>query len=161
MARTGRLTTSIVAGAAVLATSAGVAQASAPRVQTAIRAQDKRVLESRAVRKILATGQVTRAELPKIIVEFGSLQRKLDHAAFVVSRSSAPTARDRIGRTEWVAGKRIAARAIGDYIVAFKDVEHGHRAAARTEGVRAAKLIIAADRLIIRADRTLRLPIGS
>lgn len=156
-----RCTLSLAVAVATLAPTAAMAQASTPSVQKAIRSQDKAVLESAAVKKILTTGQVSKAQLPKIITLFGALERKLSHAATVVSKASAPTAADKTGQTDWVTAKRMAAKAIGMYVVAFKDVEHNHKAAANTEGKKAIKLIIAADKLILKADKALKLPVGT
>ena len=159
----GRFTTSLMAGAAAFTVTAGagVAQAHTTNLRSTIRSQDKAVLESAAVKRILATGQVTKAELPTVIREFQTLQTKLAHAATVVAAAPAPTATTRTGRADWVDGKRTAARAIGEYVIAFKDLEAGHKAAAQTEGKRAVQTILAADKLIVKADKTLGLPVGT
>ena len=157
----GRFTTSLIVGAATLGSTAGMAQAHATNIRSAIRAQDKAVMENTAVRQILATGRVTKAELPKVIREFGTLQAKLSHAAMVVADTPASSASARTGRADWVAGKRTAAKAIGEYVVAFKRLEAGQRTAARNEGKLAVQTILAADKLILKADRTLGLPVGS
>ena len=159
----GRFTTSLMAGAAAFTVTAGAAsaQAHAANLRTAIRTQDKSVLESTAVKRILATGRVTKAELPTVIKDFQTLEAKLTHAATVVAAAPAPTASTRTGRADWVAGKRTAARAIGEYVIAFKDLKAGHKTAAQAEGKRAVQTILAADKLIVKADKTLGLPIGT
>ena len=154
-------------GAVLLAVSAvglgaltGVAQASDATVKAAIHKQDRSLAESAAVKKILKSPTRTTTSAPKAIKLFTALEKRFDAAATAVSKTSASTAKGRTGEADWVGGVRGVAKGLGQFVVAFKDVEHKRQTAAKKEATTAVKTIAAAEKRVATADKDLGLPAG-
>ena len=172
-----RWTISATAVTAAFVTAAAGAQASTS-VQAAIKRQDKSIAQSAAAKKIITAGQVSKSQISAVIKEFDGLAAKLDRAAGVVAKASAATAQDKTGQTDWVTGARDEAKGLAQFVVAFKAIEHGQKAAAEAQQKAAAeaaaqkaaeakaaveaqqKTFTTASKLDVKADTALHLPAG-
>lgn len=151
----------ISAGAALalIVGMAGVAQASAPNVVTAIKAQDKVIQRSPGWKELQHFKKVTtRAQTKKFIADLGKLAKTASRAVNVVSKASTSSARQRQGKADWVKGSREQTRGIRQLRTALKDALAGKKAAAKKELHTALKTILAGTTLGMKGDKLLGLP---
>lgn len=154
-----RCTIVLVTLTTALAATAALAQATGTSVQAAVRGQDKAIAANPTIRKVLKGGAPK--SLPQAIKLFTTLERKLGHAAVVVSQATATTAQDKTGQTDWVAAARLEAKAFSQVVTEFKDLERHDKAAAKREAQVARKTYIATSKLTAKADAELGLPAGA
>jgi len=152
-----RLLSLLIAGLFIV-WAAGAAQASAMTVTAAVKAQDRIVKDSAAYRSLKHISANTPAEARRLVTAFRALQRKVEHAATVVSRASAVGTRQKLGQRDWVEGVRDLARGIGQLDVALEDIIHGRNAAGRSELLRAKRTLAIANAVGTRGKRLLRIP---
>ncbi len=138
-----------------LAATAGAAGMS---VTAAVKAQDHAINHSAAVKKLKHLHVTTPAQAKKVIPDLQALDRKLDHAGRIVAKATATTPKQKVGQKEWVAGVRELARGFSQLTVALKDIEHGNKIAAKAQALTAARTIVKAEALGVKADRALGLP---
>ena len=127
-------------------------------VTAAIKAQDHAVNHSSAIKKLEHFHAKTPAQAKKLIPDFQAAVKKLDHAASVVSRAAASTAKQRAGRKDWVDGVRGLGRGFSQLVGALKDIGHSNPSAAKTAALAAQRTIIKAEELGVKGDRLLGLP---
>lgn len=150
---------SLLMAVALAVTAAGAAQAGTMPVTAAAKAQDRIIKHSAGYRSLRRIVDVrTRAQARIWIAKDAKLQHLLDHAATVVSHSSASSSRQRAGRRDWVIGVRSLARGIGQLDTGFRRMLQGRPAAARIHLARARRAMAVADAVGTRADRLLRIP---
>ena len=98
------------------------------------------------------------AQAKKAILDLQAAAKKVDHAASVVSKATASTAKQRAGQKDWVDGVRDLGRGFSQLVGALKDIEHGNMSAAKTAALAAQKTIATAEKLGTKGDRLLGLP---
>jgi hypothetical protein len=149
---------SLVTMAVVVLGLAGTAGARSMSVTAAIKAQDRAVKHSTALKKLSRLNASTPAQAKKVIPDLQALEKKLDQAATAVSKATASTPRQKAGQKDWVGGVRGLAHGFAQLVIALKDVEHGNKTAARAEAVTAQKTLDKANSLGEKGDRLLGLP---
>lgn len=155
-------TISLVTIAVALAGLATVAQADDAGVKAAIKAQDHQLTLSPQLKQLLHTKKsITAAQAPAAIKACQGLERRLNHAAGVVAKTSGSTAAGKAGKRDWVKGVRDLAHGFSQLTTALKDIEHGNKSAAQTRAAAALKTIANANALGVKADHELKLPAGS
>ena len=148
---------SVAAVAAALAVAVP-AQAAGLGVKAAVVKQDRVARHSAALKQLGHTTLGSFSNPRKVIPEYRALARVLDRAATAVSRSTATTPSQRLGRRDWVMGARLEARAVNQLVVAFGDIEHGNRTAAAREARTAETGFKRGGAHGVKADRLLGLP---
>ncbi len=137
--------------------AAGGAQAGTENVVPTVRH------EMRTMKRVVASENLkhvkihNRAEARRAEPKFRALATTLDRAATVVSRSSTDSTMQRRGKRNWVLGVRTVARSYRQFDYALIDIAHGHRAAAKREALRAEGTVLRASKLLVRADRLLKI----
>ena len=147
-----------VATVAVTLAVAAPAQAAGLDVKAAIVKQDRVARHSAALKRLDHTTLGSLSNPRKVIPEYRALARVLDRSATAVSRSTASTATERLGRRDWVMGARLEARAINQIVVGLGDSEHGNKAAAKRAAKKAVTGFKRGTLLAAKADRLLGLP---
>src|SRR5579875_406226 len=111
------------------------AHAATMPVKPAIERQSRAVTNSRAERRLQTAASRARnaSAARKLVDPLEALERRLNEAATTVSRSRATTASGRTARGDWVRGVRGDARAIGQIVIAFRDLERNDKSGARRE----------------------------
>jgi cell division protein ZapA (FtsZ GTPase activity inhibitor) len=150
----------LIVAAVCMGCAAGAAQASATTVVAAVKTQDRIVKSSAAYRGLKHVTADTPQQARKLIVEFKALQRRLEHAATVVSRATATDARQRRGKADWVTGVRDLGRGIGQLDSGLTDVIKGRTAAGKALLKRANRTLAAANAIGTRGKRLLGIPAG-
>lgn len=154
-----RVVSLLVAGLCVVC-AAGVAQASATTVVSAVKAQDKIVKDSAAYKSLKHVTANTPAAAHKLIAEFKVLQSKVEHAATVVSRASASGAKQEQGQKDWVTGVRDLARGIGQFDTGLQDVIDHKTAAGKAELTKATHTLATANTVGDKGKKLLGIPAG-
>lgn len=152
-----RLTSLLVIGVCV-GSAAGAAQASASTVVSAVKTQDRIVKSSAAYRGLKHVRADTPAAARRLIAEFRVLQRKVDHAATVVSHATASGTRQRIGKRDWVTGVRDLGRGIGQLDRGLTDVINGRTTTGKALVKKAARTLAIANAIGTRGKRLLGIP---
>jgi hypothetical protein len=151
----------VAAMCAMLAMSAGSASASASvNVVEAIHQQDAVVSASAALQRLQHLEATDKNDSSKLYVPIETLARKFAHSASIVSDSSADSAKQRLGRKDWVAGVREISAGFYKLGHAINDVRHDDRAAGSRLALEATKKVQAGQKLGYRADRLLGLDHG-
>jgi hypothetical protein len=148
----------LIAAGVLFGAGAGMAGASQMTVTQAIKAQDKIVSTNPTYKSLKGFKVTTVAQAKQVIPKIKKLQGVIDNAATVVSGASATSAQ-KAGQKDWVAGTREQGRGIGGLAAALTDLVNGKKAAAKTALVNALKLVSAGDKLSIKGDNLLGLPI--
>lgn len=139
---------------------AGAAQAATTSGTTAIKAQDKAVIDSAVFKSLKHVKLNTPAQAKAAIPKYKALQLKLEHAAAVVSQASTKGSKQKQGQKDWVGGVREVAHGIGLLDTALQDAVNGKAAAAKAELVKAEKALNAGDALGVKGDMLLGLSSG-
>jgi len=134
---------------------AGVAQASAMSVKTAIKTQDKVLKSSSALNSLKHLKVTTAAQVKVAIRKDKTLESKLNHAATVVAAATAIGTKQRQGRKDWVDGVRDISKGFGVLNSALEDAIHGKAAAAKTAELKAENKVTAGDALGAKGDKLL------
>jgi hypothetical protein len=142
---------------ATIGVAAGNAQAGTENVVPTVRHEMRTMKRAVASENLKHAKINTRAEARRAEPKFRALAKTLDRAATVVSESSTATTRQRRGKRDWVLGVGDVARSYGQFDVALNDIVHGRRAAARREALRAEGTVLRASKLLVRADRLLKI----
>lgn len=147
----------VLTAAVLIAGWAANATASSLTVTQAIKAQD-RVIHANATYKSLKGFKIdTAAEAAKAIPKYVVLQKLIDTAATSVAGATA-TAAQKTGQKDWVSGARELAKGIGYFVTELNDVVHNNKTAAKTEAIKAEKLLSAGSVAGSKGDRLLGLP---
>jgi hypothetical protein len=144
----------VAAMCVTLAISTGSASASV-NVVDAIHQQDVAVTGSAALQRLQHLEATDKNDPSKLYAPIETLAKKFAHSAAVVSQSSADSAKQRLGRKDWVAG--IGEISAGFYKLghALNDIRHGDRAAGARLAVAADKKVEAGQKLGYKADSLL------
>jgi hypothetical protein len=146
---------SVIVACSLAGAAAGTAEAGAMSVKTAIKAQDKVVKSSPAFQSLKQIKVNTAAQVTVLIRKDRALEKKLNHAAAVVSAASATGSRQKQGQKDWVNGVRDIAQGLGTLNVALEDAIHGRATAAKTAELKAENKVEAGDALGTRGDKLL------
>ena len=158
MSKLRRAMVSLTAVALLGAGGSATAGAAGLTVAAALKAHGSRGSQSPVIKQLQHLTVNTPAQAKKVIPDLNAAAQKLNHAAAVVSTATTSTARQPMGKKDWVAGVRDLARGFSLLVVALTDIEHGHKAAAKAEAVAAQKLVTTGNAIGARGDRLLGLP---
>jgi hypothetical protein len=137
--------------------TAGGAQAGTENVIPTIRHEMRTLKRAVASENLKHVKINTRAAARRDEPKFRALASTLDRAATVVSQSSTDSAAQRSGKRDWVLGVRGLAKSYRQFDDTLVDIAHGRRAAAKREALRAEGTVLRASKLIVRADRLLKM----
>ncbi len=147
----------ISTGLITMGIAAGGAQARTENVVPTIRHEMRTMKRAVASENLKNVKVKTRAQARRAEPKFRALANTMDRAATVVARSSTSSSMQRRGKRDWVLGVRGVARSYRQFDVSLNDLVHGHRAAAKREVLRAEGGALRASRMLVRADRLLKL----
>ena len=99
----------------------------------------------------------TKAQVEALIPRYRHLEKRFRTAANAVAGSSANTASQRLGRTQWSAGARTFANGLNEFDAGLEQLLHGKQSQAKQTIIAANKKLQAADKLIAKGDHTLGL----
>ncbi len=134
----------------------GGAQAGTENVVPTVRHEMRTIKRAVASENLKGTKVNTRAQARRDEPKFRALASTLDRAATVVSGSSTDSTTQRRGKRDWVLGVRTIAKSYRQFDDALVDIAHGRRAAAKREALRAEGTVLRASKLLVRADRLLK-----
>jgi hypothetical protein len=152
--------TSGVAVATALVTmgaAAGGAQAGTENVVPTVRHEMRTMKRAVASENLKHAKINTRAQARRAEPKFRALATTLDRAATVVSESSTDSTMQRRGKHDWVLGVRDVGKSYRQFDYALVDIVHGRKAAAKREALRAEGTVLRASKLLVRADRLLKI----
>ena len=136
----------------------GTAQADQPNVVTAIKAQDKIMKQSPALKKINNLNGTSKAQARKLVADLGKLEKLSEHAVSVVAKASTSDAKQRQGKQDWLKGTREQNRGLLQLRTALKSAIAGNKTAFKGEYTKALKTLISGAQLSAKGDKLLGLP---
>jgi hypothetical protein len=99
----------------------------------------------------------TKAQVEALIPRYRHLEKRFRTAATAVAGSSANTASQKLGRTQWATGARTFANGLNEFDAGLEQLLHGKQSQAKMTIVAANKKLHAGDKLIAKGDHTLGL----
>jgi hypothetical protein len=110
-----------------------------------------------AIKDLSHVNPKTKAQVEALIPRYRHLEKRFRTAANAIAGSSANTAGQRLGRTEWVTGARTFANGLNEFDAGLEQLLHGKPSQAKTTISNGDKKLQAGDKLIAKGNHTLGL----
>jgi hypothetical protein len=146
---------SLLVGAAAFGAVAVPASAST-NVVIQVQILAKKFSKDKDVKAVQTTRPKSIAQLKALLPKYEHVEKEFRAAATTVSKSSANTANQRKGRTQWVTGARTFANGLHQFDTSVEALLHGDKTAEK-QVIAADKTLAKGDKLLAAANKTLGL----